>query len=185
MGARDSASGPADHDKEDVVQFSDWLDLVAAGAAIRRVRQMQPAGGIGDKLFPPTYPPENKNDSPRHVFEFRQTKSGKQQCVLIDSVQSQANRLEEALSKLRAQKRLGFPVIAVDFSASDDLADIGTIDTLQAPHRVFDAIIRDSMINGKPFGQSDEGRALVLAKPSAASIIYTPLRSEPENPWVR
>ena len=154
------------------MQLGDWLDLVATGAAIRRVRRMQPAGGIGDKLFPPTYPPQNKNDSPRHVFEFRQTGSGRQQCVLIDSVQSQANRLEEALRDLRLQGRLGFPVIAVDFSASDDLTDIGTVDTLQAPHRVFDAIIRDTMIDGTPFGQSAEGQALVRAKPDAARAIY-------------
>ncbi len=154
------------------MQFSDWLDLIATGAAVRRIRRMQPAGGIGDKLFPPTYPPQNKNDNPRHVFEFRQTGSGSQRCVLIDSVQSQANRLEEALSQLRLQGRLGFPVIAVDFSASDDLADIGTVDTLQAPHRVFDAIIRDSTLNGRPFAQSDEGQALVRAKPDAARTIY-------------
>ena len=29
-------------------------------AAIRRIRRMQPAGGVGDKLFPPTYPPERE-----------------------------------------------------------------------------------------------------------------------------
>jgi CRISPR-associated protein Csb1 len=155
------------------MNLENWLDTVLHAAAIRRVRRMQPAGGIGDKLFPPTYPGEGSgNPPPRHVFEFRRIGSGNTQCVLIDSVQSQANRLEEALSQLRAQGRLDFPVIAVDFSGSKDLADIGTVDTLQAPHRVFDAIVRDSMLNGEPFGQSDEGQALVRARPHTASAIY-------------
>ena len=150
-----------------------WTDLVDRYGAIRRVRRMQPAGGVGDKLFPPTYPGEGSgNPPPRHVFEFRRIGSGNAQCVLIDSVQSQANRLEEALSQLRTQGEIYFPVVAVDFSASSDLADIGTVDTLQAPHRVFDAIVRDAMLNGKPFGQSAEGEALVRARPDAASAIY-------------
>ena len=154
--------------------FEHWLDIVQHAAAIRRIRRMQPAGGIGDKLFPPTYPGEGPgNSSPRHVFEFRRIGSGNVQCVLIDSVQSQANRLEDALSQLRAQGQLNFPVVAVDFSASNDLADIGTVDTLQAPHRVFDAIVRDSMLDGKTFGQSDEGQTLVRARPNTASAIYS------------
>ena len=65
-------------------------------AAIRRCRRLQPAGGAGDKLFPPTYPPEREGP-PRHVFERRRVDGGEVWCVLIDSVQSQANRLEEAL----------------------------------------------------------------------------------------
>jgi hypothetical protein len=38
---------------------------------------------------------------------------------------------------------LVFPVIAVDFGGTE-VDDIGQITTLDAPHRVFDAIIRDS-----------------------------------------
>ncbi|MGE4046218.1 MAG: type I-U CRISPR-associated RAMP protein Csb1/Cas7u [Acetobacteraceae bacterium] len=146
--------------------------MVANAAAVRRVRRMQPIGGIGDKLFPPTYPGEGTNRPPRHVFEFRRIDAVNTHCVLIDSVQSQANRLEEALSKLRASGRMSFPVIAVTFEGSNDLADIGMVDTLAAPHRVFDAIIRDSMLAGKPFGSTNEGKGLVHAKPESAAAIY-------------
>jgi CRISPR-associated protein Csb1 len=133
---------------------------------------MQPAGGAGDKIFPPTYPGITNNDPPRHVFEHRRIGTDTLLCVLIDSVQSQANRLEEALSLQRAAGAIRFPAIAVTFEDSNDLADIGVVDTLLAPHRVFDAIIRDSMLNGKPFGSTDEGRALVLARPQSAEAIY-------------
>lgn len=44
---------------------------VASAAAMRRVRKLQPAGGPGDKIFPPTYPGEGRNPTPRHVFERR------------------------------------------------------------------------------------------------------------------
>ena len=32
------------------------IHAVAGHAAFRRVRRLQPVGGVGDKLFPPTYP---------------------------------------------------------------------------------------------------------------------------------
>jgi CRISPR-associated protein Csb1 len=106
------------------------------------------------------------------VFEFRRSNGSTELCVLIDSVQSQANRLEEVLSVLRAQGHISLPVIAVDFSETNDLSDIGRVDTLQAPHRVFDAIIRDSMLDNKPFGQSDEGQELIRARPHSAAAVY-------------
>jgi len=143
---------------------------VREDAAIRRTRRLQPAGGPGDKLFPPTYPGE-RNDPPRHVFERRRIGGGNVLCVLIDSVQSQANRLEEALRAARDAGDVRFPVIAVDFSKTD-VKDIGRITTLDAPHRVFDAIIRDSEIGGKRFRDTDEGRSLVEAKSQHARALF-------------
>src|SRR5262249_60943278 len=106
-------------------------------AAIRRVRRLQPTGGPGDKIFPPTYPGEGRrNAPPRHVFERRRIDGKNVLCVLVDSVQSQANRLEEALKVARDAGSLRFPAITVDF-AGTEVADIGRITTLDAPHRVF------------------------------------------------
>jgi CRISPR-associated protein Csb1 len=140
-------------------------------AAIRRVRRMQPVGGKGDKIFPPTYPGERTNDPPRHVFERRRIDGQNILCVLLDSVQSQANRLEEALKELRRTGRVAFPVIAVDFSGTE-VADIGSITTLDAPHRVFDAIIRDSEHGGRPFRETDEGKRLIATKANHALPIF-------------
>ena len=119
---------------------------VGGDAAIRRVHKLQPVGGPGDKIFPPTYPGDRTNDPPRHVFEMRRFGEKNVLCVLIDSVQSQANRLEEAL-KVARNNGLAFPVIAVDFSDTE-VADIEPITTLDAPHRVFDAIMRDAELKG-------------------------------------
>ncbi len=145
---------------------------VQEDAAIRRVRRLQPAGGAGDKIFPPTYPGERNNDPPRHVFEQRRFGGQNVLCVLIDSVQSQANRLEEGLKAAREAGKLSFPVIAVDFSKTD-LKDIGRITTLDAPHRVFDAIVRDSEIGGKRFfKETADGKRLVGAKPQHARAVF-------------
>lgn len=143
---------------------------VAGAAAIRRVQRLQPVGGPGDKIFPPTYPGERKTDPPRHVFESRRIGGSNVLCVLIDSVQSQANRLEEALRDARGDG-LSFPVIAVDF-AGTDIHDIGRITTLDAPHRVFDAIIRDAELAGTRFKDTDAGRRLVGAKAQNARAVY-------------
>jgi len=66
------------------------------------------------------------------VFEYRRVDGHSVLCVLIDSVQSQANRLEEALKVAReAGSAVAFPAIAVDF-AGTDVADVGRITTLDA-----------------------------------------------------
>src|ERR1700731_2369259 len=139
-----------------VITLEKLQNSVANAAAIRRVRKLQPAGGPGDKIFPPTYPGEGRNSPPRHVFEYRRIGGANVLCVLIDSVQSQANRLEEALKLARETGALSFPAITVDFS-NTEVADIGCITTLDAPHRVFDAIIRDSELNGVRFRDTEQG----------------------------
>ncbi len=152
------------------VTFEQLRAAVGRDAAIRRVQKLQPVGGPGDKIFPPTYPGDRTNDPPRHVFEMRRFADKNVLCVLIDSVQSQANRLEEAL-KVARNDSLHFPVIAVDFS-NTEVADVERITTLDAPHRVFDAIMRDSELKGTPLKDTSEGKSLIEAKPQNARAIY-------------
>jgi CRISPR-associated protein Csb1 len=42
--------------------------MVAEDAAVRRRQMLQPVGGKGDKIFPPTYPGEGRNAPPRPNF---------------------------------------------------------------------------------------------------------------------
>ena len=146
-------------------------------AAFRRLRRLQPVGGPGDKIFPPTYPPERnapQGTPPRHVFERRRIDGKEIWCVLIDSVQSQANRLEEAL--LAAAESDGgdgsvpLPHATVDFRGKG-LEPLERITSLDAPHRVYDAILRDSLLNGTPFMQSEDGQRLAAAKPADATAL--------------
>lgn len=150
--------------------------MVAEDAALRRRQTLQPIGGKGDKIFPPTYPPSdeakraNRNASPRHVYERRRLNGNEIWCVLVDSVQSQANRLEECLLGA-IRDDVAIPYVAVDFKDAK-LEGLTEITSLDAPHRVYDAILRDSLLDdGKPFMESAIGERLATAKAEDAPIL--------------
>ena len=88
---------------------------------------------------------------------------------MVDSVQSQANRLEECLLEA-IRDGVAIPYAEVDFSAAE-LDGISKITSLDAPHRVYDAILRDSLYEGTPFMQSDIGQRLAKAKMEDASAL--------------
>lgn len=144
---------------------------VSEAAAFRRRRRLQPAGGPGDKLFPPTYPGEKRDDPPRHVFEVRRIGGEYTVCVLIDSVQSQANRLETALLTAADAGAIELPRLVVDFPAAG-LNAVPAISSLEAPHRIFDAILRDSLLDGVPFRESGIGIGVRQAKVHDATAIF-------------
>jgi len=148
---------------------------VAGNAAAFRTRtRLQPAGGEGDKVFPPTYAGAVYATEERRV---KQTDGSyvTTSCVLMDSVQSQANRLEEALQQAIDTGRFDdcpIPLIEVDFSGEDLLDEIGRITSLEAPHRASDAILRDSLHDGVPFRKSDIGKKLDYASLNNATPLY-------------
>ena len=139
-------------------------------AAIRRIRRMQPAGGIGDKLFPPTYPAEREGP-PRHVSERRRLDDREVWCVLIDSVQSQANRMEEALLAAAAEQAIPLPYVTVDFreagttaAAADHVPGCpATAYTMPSFGTVCWTMC--------PLWRSEPGRRLAAATPAAATAL--------------
>lgn len=136
-------------------------------AALRSRTKLQPAGGAGDKVFPPTY------SGTVYAKEDRQIEGKKVPCVLLDSVQAQANRLEEALQRaLDAGTLKDVPVLNVDFSGLGLLDEIGRITSLEAPHRIADAILRDSLHDGQPFRKSKLGKSLDQASLQNATPLY-------------
>jgi CRISPR-associated protein Csb1 len=153
----------------DITSVDGLNRIVAEDAALRRKQTLQPVGGKGDKIFPPTYPGDGRNAQPRHVYERRRLNGRDAWCVLIDSVQSQANRLEECLLEAISDG-VPIPYVEVDFSGAK-LDGINKITSLDAPHRVYDAILRDSLYRGTPFMDSDIGKRLAKAKANDASAL--------------
>ena len=164
-------------------------EAVARNAAAFRCRAtLQPAGGEGDKVFPPTYSGAVYATEKRRIPGHDEPVD----CVLLDSVQSQANRMEEALQQAVDDGRITLPVIEVDFTSffpgedkTEDmrlLDPVGTITSLQAPHRIADAILRDSMVTRNkdgaelekpvPFRQfrADDCHPLTTEKPSGMAF---------------
>lgn len=139
-------------------------DIVSSAAAIRLRQRLQSEGGLGDKIFPPTFA------GGVYCWEHRRIDGRNVPCVLLDSVASQANRFEEALAEAVAEYGIELPRLIVKFDG--DLADIGQISTLAAPHRVFDAILRDSTLNGQPFHKSPLYRKLTASTVRDATELF-------------
>lgn len=142
-------------------------EIVSRSAALRSSARLTPAGGSQDKVFPPTY------EGGRYATERRRVDGAEVDCVLLDSVQSQANRFETALQDAFDRGRISIPCIRVTFP--EELArELGPITSLSAPHRCYDAILRDSSLaaDGTPFPQSEIGRALAAARPADATALY-------------
>lgn len=116
--------------------------IVSRSSALRARVRLQPAGGVGDVVYPPTY----GDGSTRHD---RRINGETIPCVLLDSVASQANRIEQTLRK-----------------DPHDLAHIATqveghrITCMDAPHRLCDAIFRGCSLDGEPYLKSPLGQAL-------------------------
>jgi len=146
--------------------------LVRIGVAFRIRQRLQPAGGAGDKIFPPTYATGDR--TLKYAVEVRRIDGQDVTCVLLDSVASQANRIEEALLDAWREGSLTFPVIGVDFTGDHGLDDLGQVTTLQAPHRIADAILRDATdVDGKVlFRDLPEGRAFSDATTRNATAVY-------------
>lgn len=149
------------------MDIRDLEEAVASSSAMRRILRLLPVGGDGSYVAPPTY--LGDQNSAVHVFEVRRIGGKDVQCVLLDSVQSQANRLEDALEHA---DDIGMPNVYVDFTGESDLKDLGTVSSLQAPHRIFDAIIRDSSLDGVPFLSSSIGEQVNSATPQNATALF-------------
>jgi CRISPR-associated protein Csb1 len=137
-----------------------------------------PDGGDGSKVFPPTYA------GGVYAIEDRRIDGRVVRCVLLDSVQSQANRMEEALQDAFLPNwrglptngndpRCDLPVIAVK------VGDHDWVTSLSAPHRIHDAILRDSDIDEKKDGQkktrfreSEIGKAIRKSRLWDATAFY-------------
>jgi CRISPR-associated protein Csb1 len=145
-------------------------DVVARSAAIRVCVRLQPAGGAGDKVFPATYAVDDKATT-RYAKEERILDGKRVETVLLDSVQSQANRLEEALLAAAKEGLLDCPRVEVRFDDVEGLKDLGSISSLETPHRLADALLRDSLLGDKPFRLSEPGRAFTEARTNNANAL--------------
>jgi CRISPR-associated protein Csb1 len=162
----------------------DGLQKAVTGnaAAFRCRRRLQPGGGEGDKVFPPTFAGAVYAVEQRRVPGRLEPVT----CVILDTVQSQANRMELALQDALDGGRIKIPVLKVDFSQWSPTGDVeadkamgklidavGTITSLQVPHRLSDAILRDSQTaDGIAFRKSEKGKALNTVSQQNSTALY-------------
>jgi CRISPR-associated protein Csb1 len=131
--------------------------LSGSAAAFRSITKLQPVGGEGDKIFPATYA------GGVYATEKRRLAPGADlvDCVLVNSVQSEANHAELALKQAIGRGEIQLPLIEADFSGCSDFRKpLPNLTSLEVPHRLADAILRDcSLPDGTPFSQSAHARS--------------------------
>jgi CRISPR-associated protein Csb1 len=156
---------------EGKLSFAALKEACAGSApAFRLTMRLEP---VSPKVFPPTY------EGGKYATEERIIDGQKLPCVLLDSVQSQANRMELALQDTWMGGEIKLPVISADFTAAEN-PGIPKVTSLQAPHRIADAILRDSTMgqgsNAPKFRHSEIGRELDQLSPAYATPLlkYAP-----------
>lgn len=152
------------------------IETACAGgiSAIRATVRLTPISE-GSKVFPPTYAGDEekeRNPPPRYHEEKRLIGGKEINVVVLDSVQSQANRLEQSVLKAIDAEECKLPLLFVTIPGH------GRITALDAPHRVHDAIFRDSEYKEKdqekplPFRNSSIGQRIVKASINNATAFF-------------
>ncbi len=136
----------------------------ANAVAIRRKARLLPADGDG-KVYPPTY------EGGKYALETRVVNGAEVPCATLDSVQSQANRMETALLEAHRAGKIRIPLVEIDFGAAQ-VPEVGKVSSLEAPHRLADALLRDSQINNVVFRKTEHGKVLDTATVKNASGLF-------------
>lgn len=146
--------------------FSVLSAAVRQASALRIALRLQPAMSDG-LVYPPTY----KNDQKQqHIFRLAWVNGEKREAVLLDSVQSQANRIELAILAAHRRGDLRYPDIRVDVKTQ--LGD-ERYSVLELSHRIYDAALRMCALGETLFPLSDIGRAVYQARADRASALFT------------
>ena len=139
--------------------------IAGRASAIRCITRLQPAGGTGASVFPPTFLVGDEGG--KYAIEARRVGDARiEKAVLLDSVPSQANRIEEALQRAIDEERIALPLLVVTLPPAQ------RVTSLEAPHRIADAIFRDSELDNVPFRDSAKGQSFVSANVKNATALF-------------
>jgi len=159
------------------LSYDELLEAVTAdGVGVRAKLALEPLDGPGGKVFPSSYGVEDWAES-KYALEQRKVVDPDGtvrtvESVVLASVADLANRQELALLDAYRSDEVNLPVISTDFSGAEGVEGLDRISSLEAPHRVFDSLLRDSLLDGRLFRMSDPGRAITEATTSNAAALY-------------
>jgi CRISPR-associated protein Csb1 len=145
------------------------LAAVASRAVIRYTVELAAAGSDG-LVCPPTYSAARRGDPPYIAFRAAWVGGCQRDVVVLDSPQSQSNRVEMALLHAHRAGRIAYPDIEIHFPPGSGEP---VYSVLQLSHRIYDAVLRAcDMADGRPFFDSDIGKALAMARPALATPLF-------------
>ena len=144
-------------------RFDSWLQTDGPVAVVIRT-PLEPVLGRDAVLFPPTFAPAEKGAAPAYVID--ETSEGK--TAIIDTVGSQANRLETIFKRPPYSELVPRTVVKI--------GDDHEVDVLDAGHRAADALVRFSSKReaiAAAFGAiADRGDSSPLAKLAPTSLVF-------------
>ena len=148
-------------------------------AAITLRQALEPIEGRDVPIFPPTYPPSRERKSHRFdtPYTINETAAGTRVCDL-DSVQSQANRMEAAFTAPTGPLADLVPhhiVSAPNRLDPSARADNQRVDLTALPHRIADASIRATRFSKhirSCFEAIESGNPVPLARIAPTSLVY-------------
>lgn len=143
-------------------RFDSWL-AADGPVAVTVCEELQPVEGADAVFFPPTFAPPQKGEVPKYVID--DTPDGK--TVIVDTVGSQANRLEPLFKKEPLSQLVPRAIVKVG-EREINLLDVG--------HRAADAVVRFSDRRGELRAAfraiADSGDAQPLAKLAPTSLVF-------------
>lgn len=128
---------------------------------IRLSVTLQPVAG--NVVYPPTFAPlESAPKGTPATHNWRPDGS-----VVLDTPQSQANRIEEAIMQAMHAGVLPYPDIRLEIPGE------GTISVLELSHRAYDATLFHGLdATGTAFRHTAAGEALINATPTNATAVF-------------
>lgn len=150
--------------------INSWADDPKGPVALTCKQKLLPVEGAGSVIFPPTYA-MGEGKSPYNI----DTLSDGTKVATIDSVGSQANRMEPIFKAARSgepENPLSSLVPQIDIAYGNQQ----TVSILEAGHRLGDAVIRSSDLKDdaqKAFKRFlDTGDASQIAKIAPTSLVF-------------
>ena len=144
-------------------RFDAWIHEGGPSALVMK-EYLEPAAGPGDVIFPPTFaPPEDDKDGRAgYIIEGE----GEKSVCLLDSVGSQANRLEPIFKTAKCRKLV--PQFEI-------LVKERKVNLLDAGHRAADALVRSTELATEletAFNECASGNATSLARIAPTSLVF-------------
>ncbi len=147
-----------------LTQFDNYLSYDGPAALVIR-EQLMPVEGADGVLFPATFAAGDGFPGGYNINAFGDEKEGKNVC-LIDSVGSQANRIEPLFMREKYQHLV--PQIVIKAGDND-------VNILEVGHRAGDALVRCSTLQDEieaVFVSSVRGDVEPLAKLAPTSLVF-------------
>lgn len=157
-----------------LIRTSDWLTETEMPVALVLTETLEPALGMDAEIFPPTFAKDGRERYPYNIDELRTdiapsaAKDGEiVNTCLIDSIGSQANRMETCFKK----KPLSGLVPQITVVAKDQKANL-----LDIGHRIADAAVRFSELEAEAHSAivnlEKNSNALGLARLAPTSLVF-------------